>query len=81
MEIPLAGYAFGTGAETIRGISPVIGMAGSTTKTPGILCARRSKLVNLFVTDDATERARREDEARNGIIDGGLSKNCYLNRR
>ncbi len=57
MEIPLAGYAFGTDAETLRGISLAIGVAGSTVKAPGILGALRSKLVNSLVTDDAAARA------------------------
>ena len=57
MEIPVAGYAFGTDAETLRGISLAIGVAGGTVKAPGILGALRSRLVNSLVTDDAAARA------------------------
>jgi DNA-binding transcriptional regulator LsrR (DeoR family) len=57
MEIPVAGYAFGTDAETLRGISLAIGVAGGSVKAPGILGALRSRLVNSLVTDDAAARA------------------------
>jgi deoxyribonucleoside regulator len=56
MEIPVAGYAFGTEAETLRKIALVIGVAGGGVKAPGILGALRSKLVNSLVTDDAAAR-------------------------
>ncbi len=56
MEIPVAGYAFGTEAETLRKISLSIGVAGGAVKAPGILGALRSKLVNSLVTDDAAAR-------------------------
>lgn len=56
MEIPVAGYAFGTEAETLRNISLSIGVAGGAVKAPGILGALRSKLVNSLVTDDAAAR-------------------------
>lgn len=53
MEIPVAGYAFGTDAETLRKITLSIGVAGGGVKAPGILGAMRSQLVNSLVTDDA----------------------------
>ncbi len=56
MEIPVAGYAFGTGTETLRAISLSIGVAGGAVKAPGILGALRSRLVNSLVTDDAAAR-------------------------
>ena len=56
MEIPVAGYAFGTGADTLQKISLSIGVAGGAVKAPGILGALRSQLVNSLVTDDAAAR-------------------------
>jgi len=56
MEIPVAGYAFGTEADTLQAISLTIGVAGGAVKAPGILGALRSKLVNSLVTDDAAAR-------------------------
>jgi DNA-binding transcriptional regulator LsrR (DeoR family) len=56
MEIPVAGYAFGTEAKTLRNIAVSIGVAGGAVKAPGILGALRSKLVNSLVTDDAAAR-------------------------
>ena len=56
MEIPVAGYAFGTEVDTLRAISLTIGVAGGAVKAPGILGALRSKLVNSLVTDDAAAR-------------------------
>jgi len=56
MEIPVAGYAFGTGVETLQGISLSVGVAGGTVKAPSILGALRSKLVNSLVTDDTAAR-------------------------
>jgi deoxyribonucleoside regulator len=45
MEIPVAGYAFGTGVETLQGIALSVGVAGGTVK-----------LVNSLVTDDTAAR-------------------------
>lgn len=56
MEIPVAGYAFGTEVDTLQAISLTIGVAGGAVKAPGILGALRSKLVNSLVTDDAAAR-------------------------
>jgi DNA-binding transcriptional regulator LsrR (DeoR family) len=56
MEIPVAGYAFGTEVDTLQAISLTIGVAGGVVKAPGILGALRSKLVNSLVTDDAAAR-------------------------
>jgi DNA-binding transcriptional regulator LsrR (DeoR family) len=56
MEIPVAGYAFGTDVETLRAVPLVIGVAGGAVKAPGILGAIRSGLVNSLVTDDAAAR-------------------------
>jgi deoxyribonucleoside regulator len=56
MEIPVAGYAFGTGVETLQGIALSVGVAGGTVKAPSILGALRSKLVNSLVTDDTAAR-------------------------
>jgi deoxyribonucleoside regulator len=56
MEIPVAGYAIGTEAETLQSIAISIGVAGGVVKAPGILGALRSRLVNSLVTDDAAAR-------------------------
>jgi deoxyribonucleoside regulator len=56
LEIPLAGYAIGISAETLRGLPRVIGVAGGGAKAPAILGALRSRLVNALVTDDKAAR-------------------------
>ena len=62
MDIPLAGYAFGIEAETLRAIPLVIGVAGGALKAPAILGALRSRLVNSLVTDDSAAREVLERE-------------------
>jgi deoxyribonucleoside regulator len=56
MDIPLAGYAFGVDAHTLREIPLAIGVAGGLVKAPAILGALRSRLVNSLVTDDVAAR-------------------------
>jgi DNA-binding transcriptional regulator LsrR (DeoR family) len=57
MDIPVAGYPFGTEVKTLRSIPTAIGVAGGAVKAPAILGALRSGLVNSLVTDDAAARA------------------------
>lgn len=57
MDIPVAGYPFGTEVKTLRSIPTAIGVAGGVVKAPAILGALRSGLVNSLVTDDAAARA------------------------
>ena len=57
MEIPVAGYPFGTDVNTLRSIPASIGVAGGAVKAPAILGAMRSGLVNSLVTDDAAALA------------------------
>lgn len=56
MEIPVAGYPFGTDVKTLRSMPVGIGVAGGAVKAPAILGALRSGLVNSLVTDDAAAR-------------------------
>lgn len=62
MDIPLAGYAFGIEAETLRSIPLVIGVAGGIVKAPAILGALHSRLINSLVTDDSAARKILERE-------------------
>ena len=57
LEIPLAGYAFGVDAATLRNIPLVIGVAGGASKAPAILGALRAGLISALVTDDAAVEA------------------------
>lgn len=57
LEIPLAGYAFGVDAMTLRDIPLVIGVAGGAVKAPAILGALRARLISALVTDDAAAEA------------------------
>jgi DNA-binding transcriptional regulator LsrR (DeoR family) len=57
LEIPLAGYAFGVDAATLRNIPLVIGVAGGAPKAPAILGALRAGLISALVTDDAAAEA------------------------
>jgi len=56
MDIPQAGYAIGIGAEVLRGLPCVIGVAGGEAKAPAILGALRARLVNALITDDLAAR-------------------------
>jgi DNA-binding transcriptional regulator LsrR (DeoR family) len=61
LEIPLAGYAFGVDAATLRNFPLVIGVAGGAVKAPAILGALRARLISALVTDNtAAEVISRE---------------------
>jgi len=57
LEIPLAGYAFGVDAATLRSLPLVIGVAGGAPKAPAVLGALRAGLISALVTDDAAAEA------------------------
>jgi DNA-binding transcriptional regulator LsrR (DeoR family) len=56
LDIPVAGYVFGVSVETLRSIPCAVGVAGGLAKSPAILGALRSRMINTLVTDDSAAR-------------------------